>query len=98
MEVAMVDAVLKSSIANSGSICIGLEEPTRNNYFICNQRLVLYSCLDSSQLVLNSPSIPEDLPYCFNSTLSDLLSIHSPLIPIVLSCRQPSVHILPQSL
>ena len=58
----------------------------------------IYFCLDSSQLVLNPPFTLEDLLDCYNSTLSDLLSIHSPLIPIVFPCREPSVHLLPQSL
>src|SRR6218665_1655683 len=31
-----------NNYTNSVSICIGLEEPTQKNYFICNQRLVLF--------------------------------------------------------
>src|ERR1043165_5817506 len=33
-----------------------------------------------SQLVLNPPSSVDDLLSCYNSTLSDLLDIHAPLI------------------
>src|SRR5688572_2996665 len=33
-----------------------------------------------SQLVLNPPSSLDDLLSCYNSTLSDLLDIHAPLI------------------
>jgi hypothetical protein len=33
-----------------------------------------------SQLILNPPSSLDDLLSCYNSTLSDLLDIHAPLI------------------